>query len=61
MKILYAVECLKKDVKVTDAFKNSYVLPVHGVYGFIPVFETKEEAESESLDGKFRIFEITEQ
>ena len=45
-KTIYMVMTLCKKVQVKNVFTDEYEdIPVSGIYGYAPVFETKEEAE----------------
>lgn len=54
---LYAVMKMHRNVIVADADgEKSFILG--GIAGYIPVFETYEQAKEESCDGKFKILTI---
>jgi butyrate kinase len=58
-KKLYAVMSLCKDLVYTDQFtKKENILKITGVAGFIACYETIEEAEKASCNGKFKIMII---
>lgn len=57
-KKVYAVLRLSQSVTVEDSRTNDKkVLKIDGIFGFIPVFETLEEAEKESA-GDFEILTL---
>ena len=49
---------LNKNVKLIMPTGEKQVSPISGIYGFIPVYETEDEAKQESQDGLFKIVEI---
>jgi hypothetical protein len=57
--VLYAVLKLSQDITYTDPFTGQERKEkLQGIAGFIPCYETIEEAEEASCDGKFQIMLI---
>lgn len=57
--VLYAVFKLCQGITYTDPFtREKRKEKIQGLAGYIPCFETIEEAEEASCDGKFEIVEI---
>jgi len=56
--ILYAVLKLVTTVEIEDVTGNKFNIKLSGFKGYIPVFETKKEAEAEACDGKYEIIAI---
>ena len=57
-KVLFMVMKLQTDFEITDRATNlTTKIAVEGVYGFIPVYETVEEAEI-AAEGKHKIIAI---
>ena len=57
--VLYAVLKLSQDITYTDPFtREERKEKIHGLAGFIPCYETIEEAEEAACDGKFQIMRI---
>ena len=54
---LYAVMKLSSTVEI-DYFGQTHHVKVAGARGFIPVFETIEEAIKQAQNGKYQIMEI---
>lgn len=57
-KTLYMVMRLNHNVRLTMPDGEQKVVEIGGIYGFVPVYETKEEAEGETKDGLFPIIEV---
>jgi hypothetical protein len=58
-KKLYAVMKLLTEVEVIDTYGELHSkVRIDGVEGYIPVYDTKEEAERESDNGKYQIIPI---
>jgi len=58
-RLLYAVLKLNQDITYIDPFtKEERKQKIQGIAGYIPCFETIEEAEEHACDGKFQIFPI---
>ena len=59
-RVLYAVLKLNTDIEVTNPFTGKQEdIKLGGLAGYIPVFETIEEAEESSQNGKYQIVAIT--
>jgi hypothetical protein len=57
--VLYAVLKLSQDITYTDPFTGEERKEkIQGIAGYIPCFETIEEAEEAACDGKFQIVAI---
>ena len=57
--VLYAVLKLSQDITYTDPFTGQERKEkLQGIAGFIPCYETIEEAEEAACDGKFQIMPI---
>ncbi|MFA5434168.1 MAG: hypothetical protein WC319_15090 [Candidatus Paceibacterota bacterium] len=57
--VLYAVLKLSQDITYTDPFtREERKEKIQGIAGFIPCYETYEEAEEAACDGKFQIMPI---
>jgi hypothetical protein len=57
--VLYAVLKLSQDIAYTDTFTGEErKQKLHGIAGFIPCYETIEEAEEAACNGKFQIMLI---
>ena len=57
--VLYAVLKLSQDITYTDPFtREERKEKLQGIAGFIPCYETYEEAEEAACDGKFKIMAI---
>lgn len=57
--VLYAVLKLSQDITYTDPFtREERKEKIQGIAGYIPCFETIEEAEENACDGKFEIVAI---
>jgi len=57
--VLYAVLKLSQDITYTDPFTGEERKEkIQGIVGYIPCFETIEEAEEHACDGKFQIVAI---
>ena len=57
--VLYAVLKLSQDITYTDPFtKEERKEKIQGIAGYIPCFETIEEAEEHACEGKFQIMAI---
>lgn len=57
--VLYAVLKLSQDITYTDPFtREERKEKIQGIAGFIPCYESYEEAEEASCDGKFQIMAI---
>jgi hypothetical protein len=57
--VLYAVLKLSQDITYTDPFtREERKEKLQGIAGFIPCYETIEEAEEAACDGKFQIMPI---
>ena len=57
--VLYAVLKLSQDITYTDPFtREERKEKIQGIAGFIPCYETIEEAEEAACDGKFQIMPI---
>lgn len=55
----YAVLKLMERVEVTNPLTGEVEeVPIGGIDGFIPVFDTEEKALEASCDGKYDIFQI---
>ena len=58
--MLYAVLRLNTDIEVTNPFTGKREdIKVGGIAGYIPVFNTVEEAQKSSQDGKYSIVAIS--
>ena len=58
--MLYAVLKLNTDIEVTNPFTGKREdIKVGGIAGYIPVFNTVEEAQKSSQDGKYSIVAIS--
>jgi hypothetical protein len=56
---VYAVLKLSQDITYTDPFtREERKEKIQGIAGYIPCFETIEEAEEHACDGKFQIVAI---
>jgi hypothetical protein len=57
--LLWAVLKLSQDIIYTDPFtREERKEKIKGIAGFIPCYETYEEAEEAACDGKFQIMAI---
>jgi hypothetical protein len=57
--LLYAVLKLSQDITYTDPFtQKERREKIQGIAGFIPCYETYEQAEEAACDGKFQIVPI---
>ena len=56
---MFAVLKLSETVEI-DYFGQLHDVKISGMRGFIPVFETIEEAEEHSQNGKYQIIQIGE-
>jgi len=54
----YAVLRLNAKIKVSDVDGSYHEVNLTGCAGYIPVFDTIEEAKKSSCDGKYRIIVI---
>ena len=57
-KVLYAVMRLNETVEI-DYFGQTHHVKVAGIRGFIPVFETIEEATEHAQNGKYQIMKMS--
>lgn len=57
-KTLYMVMRLNHNVRITMPNGDQDVVEIGGIYGFIPVYETENDAKKETHDGLFQIIEI---
>ena len=57
---MFVVLRLIETVDVTDPFGNDHPIQIKGIRGFLPVYETIEEATESANNGKYQIFEIAE-
>ncbi len=57
---LYLLLKMSSNIEYTDPISKLKVSkPLENIYGYCPIFKTKEEAEEYSENGKFKIVEIT--
>ena len=59
-KIIYAVMRLQENVTFVNPFTGKEEeSKIEGIRGYIPCFETLEEAEDSAEEGKYQILEMT--